>query len=131
MATNTCGRDSRAASTRRRSIANERGTTRIASVRPVTDSPPKSPMRCPPAELRRWPPKPKISASGWRAYNSAVSAAAYRSPDASPRRLCRQRRGHEIELFDGDDLEVGEAHRAQLRDEALRDADQHDRQTVG
>ena len=55
MATKTCGRSSRAASTRRRSIANDRGTTRIASVSPVTEKPAKSPMRWPPAACKPVP----------------------------------------------------------------------------
>jgi hypothetical protein len=76
MATKTSGRVSRAAATSVRSIANDRGMTRNASVSPVTEMPLKSPTSRPPASRNRSPPKPKMSADGARCRSSAASAPA-------------------------------------------------------
>src|SRR6266545_4046797 len=87
MATKTSGRCSRATAVRRLNMAKERGSTRIASVRPVTESPWKSPTRRAPAAANRWPPKPKTSAAGSRWKISETRAPAYRSPDGSPHEI--------------------------------------------
>src|SRR5687767_12865434 len=122
MATNTSGRRSRASATRRRSMANDRGSTRSASVRPVTEKRVKSPSSVPPAALRRGPPKPKISASGTRRRSSLASAPAYRSPEASP---------HEIMIRMRALLRAGEqGFRYRLVDRERREPALHDRLAV-
>src|SRR6266545_6928042 len=84
IATKTSGLSSLAARVRRRNIVYDRGSTRTASVRPVTVRPLKSPSSRAPAPFMRSPPKPKMSAVGTRRRISVASAPAYRSPDASP-----------------------------------------------
>ena len=59
MATKTSGRRSRAAASIVRSMRHDFGSTSIASTRPVTEKPRKSPMSSAPAARSRSPPNPK------------------------------------------------------------------------
>src|SRR5687767_14990890 len=118
MATNTSGRCSRAAATSRRSIANDRGRTRSASVRPVTEKRVKSPSSVPPAASRRGPPNPKISTVGARCRSSVASAPAYRSPEASPHEIMIRMRAllRAVEQGLGNRLVEGERRKSPLHD---------------
>src|SRR4051812_25016060 len=104
-ATNTSGRSARAASTRRRIIAYDRGMTRSASVKPVTESPAKSPINLAPDAPSRRPPNPNTSSSGTRVRSASTKLAAYRSPDGSPHEIITRigsRLSRALELARGD-----------------------------
>src|SRR5688572_30417739 len=131
-------------------VANDRGMTLKASVRPVTDNPWKSATRRPPAARNRSPPRPKTSMSGSRRRSAATRAPAYRSPDASPhdsiRRVIRpafacpgslgfggsralqEIRGQQVETLDRNAFVGAETDTFQVADEFIGVPNQYDRQ---
>src|SRR5687768_11798436 len=153
MTTRALGFSFLAAATSWRIVANDRGTTRRASVRPVTERPWKSAISRPPAARNRSPPRPNTSMSGSRRRSAATSAPAYRSPDASPhdsmRRVTRpafalghslgfggscssqEVRRQQVDALDRNALVGAEAHTLEIADKLVGVADEDNRQLRG